>query len=209
MLQCSVDAPVDNPPPYLAQLGFIKMALTGMEESLEKALWVFGYGSIIWKVDFPFEARCTASILGWGRRFWQGSIDHRGIPGQPGRVVTLIERPDEICWGMAYRLPAGNNSDILDHLDHRERGGYDRLDIDIYLINEQPVKGITWFACENNPNYLGEASPHTIARQIIGSKGPSGENIEYIYRLEESLSSINVSDPHVTQIANEVRALQK
>ncbi len=84
------------------------------------AIWLFGYGSLIWKADFPYLERRPAHIHGWVRRFWQGSHDHRGTPEAPGRVVTLVREPGAVCHGMAYRI----TPEVLAPLDVREKNGY-------------------------------------------------------------------------------------
>jgi glutathione-specific gamma-glutamylcyclotransferase len=68
------------------------------------SLWIFGYGSLIWRPDFDYLERRRTRLHGWQRRFWQGSHDHRGIPERPGRVVTLVRAHDGYCDGMAYRV---------------------------------------------------------------------------------------------------------
>ena len=184
-----------------------------MNRDLDKAndagsLWVFGYGSLIWRVDFPYAERQPAYIKHYTRRFWQGSTDHRGTPEAPGRVVTLIEQTDAVCWGMAYRIAPEHRGEVLAHLDYREKGGYRRNELPLYLRGQAPVTGITYHATEDNPNFLGAMDNLSIARQVVVSQGPSGHNVEYVLRLQEALSRLDADDPHVREIAEHVRCIR-
>lgn len=170
--------------------------------------WVFGYGSLIWRTGFDFAEKRPAFIHGWTRRFWQGSTDHRGVPEAPGRVVTLIEAPGEICWGKAYRLKPESRETVLAHLDHREKGGYERVQLALYFNQTEFVEGIMYHATEHNPNYLGHADHAAIVKQIAASSGPSGHNVEYVLRLNQALLKLGAKDEHVTRIASALLHLE-
>ena len=163
-----------------------------------KEWWVFGYGSLVWRPAFPFSRVEPAYVTDYARRFWQGSTDHRGVPEAPGRVVTLVHEEAARCWGAAYRVAAGERDAVLERLDHREKGGYERLDVSIHFGAGAPqTDGFVYVATERNRNYLGPAPLDAIARQVRVARGPSGANLEYALRLADSLREMDARDPHV------------
>ncbi len=167
--------------------------------------WIFGYGSLVWRPAFRWVERRPAWIEGFTRRFWQGSTDHRGRPGAPGRVVTLIEENGARCWGTAYRLAPEVAAEVLSELDRRERGGYRRREVRVRLpdpAGPTPAEapGLLYLAGADNPNYLGEAPLAAIAAQVRGAEGPSGPNLDYVLRLAAALREMGAEDPHVFEL---------
>ena len=177
-------------------------------------VWVFGYGSLIWHPGFDYLERQSATLDGWRRVFWQGSHDHRGTPDNPGRVVTLVPDKNSICVGMLYLIDAETAASTFEKLDHREKNGYDRVETQFTLQpstqakhSDNTVNGIVYIASQQNIAYLGEAPAEEIAAQILGSNGPSGANVDYLFALADSLRELNAADDHVFEIEQHARAL--
>lgn len=169
-------------------------------------VWLFGYGSLIYKADFPYIERRPATLRHWARRFWQGSHDHRGSVDAPGRVVTLVAEPGALCAGMAYLV----TPDTFSHLDVREKNGYLRLASEFLLDDGRHIEGLVYLATADNAAYLGPASELEIARQIATAHGPSGPNRDYLLQLAAALRALgahDAHDAHVFGIERELLAL--
>ncbi|XP_022667450.1 putative glutathione-specific gamma-glutamylcyclotransferase 2 isoform X3 [Varroa destructor] len=179
----------------------------------ECSVWAFGYGSIIWKVDFPTTESCVGYVRGFVRRFYQGSTDHRGTPESPGRVVTLLPTgiEEDKVWGVAYRIPDEEVESVISHLDYREKGGFTRSKTLFFPKDSkvEPFEIIVYVAVEGNVNYLGPAPLDEIARTIAFSRGPSGTNVEYLFNLCKSMRELvpEVKDEHLFTLEAGVRKL--
>lgn len=210
-------------------------------------MWVFGYGSLIWKADFPYERKLVGHIKGYVRRFHQKSTDHRGTPSRPGRVVTLLSSSntkDEV-WGLAYKIANENVDHVVNHLDFREKGGYERKTVRFYPCSppraidpstlntsfscnsgltknpmvpvspsaseETPFQLTIYIGGEDNPNFAGAEDLDEIARHIFVARGPSGPNIEYLYKLATAMRMVapGVNDEHLFSLENRVRKLEE
>jgi cation transport regulator ChaC len=133
--------------------------------------------------------------MGWARRFWQGSHDHRGLDHDPGRVVTLVASPGARCDGRAFLVEPA----VFEHLDHREKNGYERIAVEI-MFKSGSVPGIVYRASESNEAFLGPAPAAELAAQINRCAGPSGTNREYVLELARALRGMGYSDPHVFEV---------
>lgn len=176
-------------------------------------VYIFGYGSLIWRPGFPYVRKFDAYIKGWRRYFWQGSTDHRGTPEQPGRVVTLVKDTGNAIegetWGTVYCVPEEEAEVILRNLDYREKGGYVREEVNVYIKGQAAhvAKAILYVATEKNTCFVGEAPVEDIAHQIYKCVGPSGPNIDYLLNLAHSLRKMNVIDEHVFALEKLARDL--
>ncbi|KAG8514588.1 Glutathione-specific gamma-glutamylcyclotransferase 1 [Galemys pyrenaicus] len=174
------------------------------------ALWIFGYGSLVWRPDFSYSDSRVGFVRGYSRRFWQGDTFHRGSDKMPGRVVTLLEDHEGCTWGVAYQVRGEQVSEALKYLNVREAvlGGYDTKEVTFYPQDtpDQPLKALAYVATPQNPAYLGPAPEEAIATQILACRGFAGHNLEYLLRLADfmQLCGPQAQDEHLAAIVDAV-----
>lgn len=199
-----------TPPPSLSPA---PSAQPSWEDGDHQALWIFGYGSLVWKPDFAYSDSRVGFVRGYSRRFWQGDTFHRGSDKMPGRVVTLLEDHEGCTWGVAYQVRGEQVSEALKYLNVREAvlGGYDTKEVTFYPQDtpDQPLTALAYVATPQNPGYLGPAPEEVIATQILACRGFSGHNLEYLLRLADfmQLCGPQAQDEHLEAIVDAVGSL--
>ncbi|KIY50060.1 ChaC-like protein [Fistulina hepatica ATCC 64428] len=179
---------------------------------------VFGYGSLIFKPPPHVVAQVPGFLKGYVRRFAQSSHDHRGTLENPGRVVTLIHKEDwdsyssadpfpeeDVVWGVAYTIDPAYEAEVRDYLGKQclsNQDGYTLETVDIYGIvdgREQVIIHNCYVGRADNPSFVGGEPIDKLAWIIWSSRGPSGANKDYLYRLVAAVRELSAAsyDSHL------------
>ena len=130
------------------------------ETELSKGdLWVFGYGSLMWRPGFAFIEQVPARLIGEHRALCVYSFDHRGTPEKPGLVLGLDR--GGACRGIAFRVAATRRHDTVDYLRGREQttNVYREVMRSVWLENEarQRVSALAYVVDRGHVQYAGQA----------------------------------------------------
>jgi cation transport protein ChaC len=177
-------------------------------------MWVFGYGSLIWRPGFSYLQSELCYAKGYKRVWHQGSTDHRGTPGSPGRTVTLDREDNAVVWGRAFRIGKDNVAEVYSYLLEREKQYDFEAKLDLFQTSEDGVEKVvveqatTWIATSDrskNPNYLGPLDLDQLSAQIAHSRGPSGPNSEYLFMLCEAMRKYALEDSELFALEEAVQ----
>jgi glutathione-specific gamma-glutamylcyclotransferase len=177
-------------------------------------LFLFGYGSLMFRTNFKYDSWEPAYVKGFERVFYQGSTDHRGVPGKPGRVVTMLPKSDSLVAGVLFRISAAHRDEAVEALDLREKAGYAQYSVPCYrYVADAPYNDATlltnealcYIATADNEEFLGHATNEAIADEVSQRAGPSGPNSEYVIKMAEVLRLLGVDDDHVHGIETHLK----
>ncbi len=164
-------------------------------------LWIFAYGSLMWRPGFEAEEVVHARLVGWRRSFCIYSRFHRGSSRRPGLVLGLDR--GGTCEGLAFRVAADKARETLRYLREREQvvSVYREALVPVTLLaGEHPeVMALAFLVERAHPSYAGDLSLAKQAHLIRGGAGRSGNNIDY---LASTLA-------HLTELGIRERGLQR
>lgn len=156
-------------------------------------LWVFGYGSVMWRPGFDFLERHRARVHGYHRALCVWSWWHRGTPERPGLVLGLDRGGS--CIGQAYRVAERDKDAVAAYLYERElvTPAYLARLIDVH-VNGRRETALTFLVDRSHPQYAGRLTPEEAADTVRKARGASGENPDYVASTISHLREIGLRD---------------
>jgi glutathione-specific gamma-glutamylcyclotransferase len=172
-------------------------------ESTKADLWVFGYGSLMWRPGFEFIEQVPARLIGEHRALCVYSFDHRGTPEKPGLVLGLDR--GGACRGIAFRVATRLRSATIDYLRGREQTTHVYREVmrSVWLENEarQRVSALAYVVDRGHVQYAGRLSLAEQLRFVLQGHGRSGNNRDYVLSTVKSIEEQGFRDAQLHQLA--------
>lgn len=164
-------------------------------------LWVFGYGSLIWRPGFAFEESVPARLHGYHRSLCIFSHVHRGTPERPGLVLGLDR--GGVCRGLAFRVPAERAQETVDYLRAREQATavYLERQMPVRLEDGRSITALVYVADRKHMQYAGRLPREQQIELVRHGRGSSGENPDYVLLTDEHLRKMGIFDPVLVGLA--------
>jgi cation transport protein ChaC len=170
---------------------------------VEGDLWVFGYGSLMWRPGFDYLEKVPARLIGEHRALCVYSFDHRGTPERPGLVLGLDR--GGACRGIAYRVAASLRGDTIAYLRGREQttNVYREVMRSVWLDNEprERVSALTYVADRGHVQYAGRLPLAEQLRIVQRGHGRSGNNRDYVLSTVKAIEAEGFRDAPLHQLA--------
>ena len=160
-----------------------------------RPLWVFAYGSLMWRPGFATPETRSARLHGWHRAFCNYSEHYRGTPRQPGLILGLM--PGGSCRGLAHRLPAARYDAVRRYLIRREidnDGVYQETIRPIHLDNGRTVPALVYLADREHRQFAGKLPPRVAAALVRRGRGAAGTNLAYVQNTMTHLRKLGLRD---------------
>ena len=185
-----------------------------MDSEIDRAaedLWVFGYGSLIWRPGFAFLERVEARLIGAHRALCVYSFVHRGTPERPGLVLGLDQ--GGACRGMAYRVAASARAETIAYLRAREQVTmvYRESIRSIWLRGapERRVSALCYTVARGHPQYAGRLALAQQLHFVRQGHGQSGPNRDYVIATVAALEELGLRETALHLLAERLKGVHE
>lgn len=175
-------------------------------------LWLFAYGSLIWKPELEHLETRPALARGWHRRFCLRLTRWRGTREVPGLMMALDRGGS--CAGLAYRLPDADPHGQLMRLLARETDSARPTNVPrwIRLVTpDGPLVALAFVASPQGAIYAGRLPHEAVAGTLARAAGHWGSGAQYLYNTVERLEAHGIRDRNLwalqALVAEEIRGL--
>jgi cation transport protein ChaC len=166
-------------------------------------LWVFAYGSLMWRPDFPFVERVEARLTGAHRALCVYSFVHRGTPERPGLVLGLDR--GGACRGIAYRVTASERARTVDYLRAREQvtSVYREVmrPVQLKTTPERRAPALCYMIDRGHVQYAGRLTLEQQLHHVRQGHGQSGANRDYVIATVAALEELGFRETELHLLA--------
>ena len=166
-------------------------------------LWVFGYGSLMWRPGFEHLERRPARLLGAHRALCVFSHVHRGTPEKPGLVLGLDYGGS--CRGIAFRVEASKREATVAYLREREQVTkvYRESARSVILLDEPEadVRALCYLVNRAHEQYAGALTREEQLNLVRQGHGRSGVNRDYVLATVKELEALGIRDATLEWLA--------
>jgi cation transport protein ChaC len=185
------------------------MALTA--DHATEDLWVFGYGSLMWRPGFEYLERLEARLIGAHRALCIYSFVHRGTPERPGLVLGLDH--GGTCRGIAYRVAAAERSRTIAYLRAREQvtSVYRECVRTIWLKSEpeRRVSALCYMIDRGHAQYAGRLTLDQQLHHVRHGHGQSGANRDYVIETVAALEQLGYRETELHLLAERLKGVHE
>jgi cation transport protein ChaC len=178
-----------------------------LSERPDTAIWVFGYGSLIWRPDFDVAEHRHGTALGWHRAFCIEQTRWRGTPELPGLMLALARGGS--CHGVLLRIPENVETETVRTLVRREitvREDLGRARWISARTAEGPVWALVFWAGPSGKGISLGLSLESVAARLARACGHYGSSAEYLYQTVARLEEHGIRDRNLWRIQQLVAA---
>lgn len=166
----------------------------------QNEMWVFGYGSLMWRPGFDYLEAQPATLPGYHRDLCVLSYVYRGTPEVPGLVMGL--NPGGHCAGRAFRVARANQQAVIAYLDQREMINqvYEPTWVDVTLGDDRQVQAYTFVAVRDHDQYVGHLGQADKLIYLCQGVGRGGTSLQYLENTCAHLRELGIHDGGLEEI---------